>query len=113
MQYNLLHRFLIVNQVRGICVAKQRRGMLIKNTNTRPVDIEMKTRPLRLNPGQERFITAEEVRDTALREKLQVRAISIVRPSTEEEEVVLLQEIEEEKARLAEEEAEAEATEEE
>ena len=91
-------------------MAKQRRGMLIKNTNTRPVDIEMKTRPLRLNPGEEKLITADEVRDTALREKLQVRAISIVRPSTEVEEEALMQEIEEERARLQ---AEAEAAEEE
>ena len=90
-------------------MAKQRRGMLIKNTNTRPVDIEMKTRPLRLNPGQERFITADEVRDAALREKLQVRAVSIVRPSTEAEEDLLMKEIEEEKAKQA----EAEAAEEE
>ena len=80
-------------------MAKQRRGMLIKNTNTRPVDIEMKTRPLRLNPGQEKLITADEVRDAALREKLQVRAISIVRPSTEVEEDELMKEIEVEKAR--------------
>lgn len=91
-------------------MAKQRRGMLIKNTNTRPVDIEMKTRPLRLNPGEEKLITADEVRDTALREKLQVRAISIVRPSTEVEEEALLQEIEEARAKQQE---EAEAAEEE
>lgn len=85
---------------RGVCVAKQRRGMLIKNTNTRPVQIQMANRAMRLNPGEEKFITAEEVKDTALREKLQVRAISIVRPSTEAEEDVLRQEIEEERARL-------------
>lgn len=88
-------------KARGICVAKQRRGMLIKNTNTRAVDIEMKTRPLRLNPGEEKLITADEVRDAALREKLQVRAISIVRPSTEMEEDELMQLIEAEKARQA------------
>ena len=68
--------------------------MLIKNTNTRPVDIAMKTRPLRLNPGEEKFITPEEVRDDAIREKLQIRAVSIVRPSTEEEEELLMQELE-------------------
>ena len=80
-------------------MAKQRRGMLIKNTNTRPVDIKMKTRVLRLNPAEEKLITADEVRDAALREKLQVRAVSIVRPSTEVEEDELMKEIEEEKAR--------------
>ena len=87
-------------------MAKQRRGMLIKNTNTRPVDIEMKTRPLRLNPGEEKLITADEVRDSALREKLQVRAISIVRPSTEAEDGKLMKEIEEEKAKRQEAESE-------
>ncbi len=75
-------------------VSKQRRGMVIKNTNTRPVDIAMKTRPLRLNPGEEKPITAEEVRDSDLREKLQVRAISIVRPTTIEEEEALVRELE-------------------
>ncbi|MFK7848461.1 MAG: hypothetical protein AB8G77_24440 [Rhodothermales bacterium] len=82
--------------------------MLIKNTNTRPVDIEMKTRSLRLNAGEEKLITADEVRDAALREKLQIRAISIVRPSTEMEEDELMQLIEEEKARQAAAEAEEE-----
>ncbi len=75
-------------------ISKQRRGMVIKNTNSRPVDIAMKTRPLRLNPGEEKAVTAEEVRDGDLREKLQVRAVSIVRPTTIEEEEVLIREIE-------------------
>ena len=75
-------------------MAKNRRGMLIKNTNDRAVDIEMKTRTIRLNPGEEKFITADEVRDEQLRSRLQVRAVSIVRPSTEAEEDVLMQEIE-------------------
>ena len=69
--------------------------MLIKNTNLRPVDIEMKTRPLRLNPGEEKFITPDEVRDEAVREKLQIRAVSIVRPSTKEEEDELILQLEE------------------
>lgn len=67
-------------------MAKKRRGMIIKNTDDRPVDIQMATRRIRVKPGQEVIITAEEVRDTTLRENLQVRAISIVRPATEEEE---------------------------
>ena len=75
-------------------MAKNRRGMLIKNTNDRAVHIEMKTRDIRLNPGEEKFITAEEVRDEQLRAKLQIRAVSIVRPSTEEEEAELMKELE-------------------
>jgi len=66
--------------------------MLIKNTNPRPVKIVMATRTLVLQPGEEQLITADEVRDTVLREKLQVRAISIVRPATEAEEEALLRE---------------------
>jgi hypothetical protein len=71
-------------------MAKKRRGMIIKNTDDRPVEIQMATRDIRVNPGQEVVITAEEVRDSTLRQNLQVRAISIVRPATEEEEDELL-----------------------
>lgn len=63
--------------------------MLIKNTHARPVTIEMETRKITLNAGEEQFITAEEVRDASLRESLQVRAISIVRPSSDDEEADL------------------------
>ena len=38
-----------------------------------------------LGPGDEELLTAEEVLDTDLRAKLQVRAVSIVRPATDEE----------------------------
>ena len=65
---------------------RKRKGMLIKNTHSRPVDIEMASRTVRLNPGEEKLVTAEEVRDPVLRENLQVRAVSIVRPATDEEE---------------------------
>lgn len=75
-------------------MARARRGMIIKNTNDRPVDIEMATRRIRVHPGQERMITSDEVRDPALRAKLQVRAIAIVRPVTEEEEQQLRAELE-------------------
>ncbi len=54
----------------------------------------MATRQLTVHPGQERMITAEEVRDPTLRQSLQIRAISIVRPATEEEEIALRQELE-------------------
>lgn len=70
-------------------MAKKRRGMIVKNTNDRAVEIQMATRVLRVNPGEEQMITAEEVRDPNLRESLQVRSISIVRPVTEEEERTL------------------------
>lgn len=70
-------------------MAKTRRGMIIKNTNDRPVDIEMATRRITVDPGEETMITAQEVRDPMLRQKLQVRAISIVRPATEDEELQL------------------------
>lgn len=72
---------------------KTRRGMIIKNTNDRPVEIQMATRRITVHPGQEKMITAEEVRDPTLRQNLQVRAISIVRPATEEEEEALRQEL--------------------
>jgi hypothetical protein len=71
-------------------MAKKRRGMIIKNTDDRPVEIQMATRSIRVNPGDEVMITADEVRDATLRQSLQVRAISIVRPATEEEEEALL-----------------------
>ena len=67
-------------------MANKRRGMLIKNTDERPVEIRMTRRTITLAPGEEQFITSDEVRDPALRDKLQVRGISIVRPSTDEEE---------------------------
>lgn len=75
-------------------MAKTRRGMIIKNTDDRPVDIQMATRHIRIHPGEERMITADEVRDPTLRERLQVRAIAIVRPVTEEEEQQLRAEME-------------------
>ena len=75
-------------------MAKKRRGMIIKNTDDKAVEVSMKSRLLHVGPGEERAITAEEVRDPALRESLQVRAISIVRPVTEEEEEALREALE-------------------
>ena len=46
----------------------------------------MKSREIRLGPGDEALLTAEEVLDPELRAKLQIRAVSIVRPATDEEE---------------------------
>jgi hypothetical protein len=60
--------------------------MIIKNTHLKAVEIAMKSRTIVVEPGQELLLTAEEVRDPVLREHLQVRSVSIVRPATEEEE---------------------------
>lgn len=65
--------------------SRKRKGMIIKNTGGRPVEIDMETRTLVVGPGEEKMITAKEVRDPTLREVLQIRGISIVRPATEEE----------------------------
>jgi hypothetical protein len=59
--------------------------MLIKNLSERPLTIRMATRKLELDAGEEIAVTAEEVRDTVLREHLQVRTIAVVRPTTSEE----------------------------
>ncbi len=63
--------------------------MLIKNTNVRSVEVAMRTRKIVLAPGEEVMLTSEEVLDPELRAKLQIRAVSIVRPVTEEEEDAL------------------------
>jgi hypothetical protein len=63
--------------------------MLIKNTNTSSVTIKMSKRTILLGPGEEDLLTAEEVLDPDLRAKLQIRAVSIVRPATDEEEGVI------------------------
>ena len=73
---------------------RDRRGMLIKNTDDDPVRVPMATRILHIAPGEEKLITAEEVRDPVLRESLQLRAISIVRPATEEESDALQERLE-------------------
>lgn len=63
----------------------ERRGMIIKNVSEGPLDLQLDTRTVHLEPGQERPVTAVEVRDGRLREALQLRQIAIVRPTTEEE----------------------------
>ncbi len=63
----------------------ERRGMLVKNVTETTLDIRMLTRKLTFEPGEELLVTATEVRDTTLREHLQIRTIAIVRPSTDEE----------------------------
>ncbi|PSQ85738.1 MAG: hypothetical protein BRD42_07875 [Bacteroidetes bacterium QS_3_64_15] len=68
---------------------RDRRGMLIKNSGTAPVRVSMSSRLLRLDAGEEAFVTPEEVRDPRLREALQERSVSIVRPATAAEDEVL------------------------
>ena len=63
----------------------QRRGMLIKNVSERPLTLRLQARAIAMEAGEEVLVTAEEVRDAALREHLQVRSVAIVRPATEEE----------------------------
>lgn len=63
--------------------------MLIKNSGSQTVEISMASRDVELGPGEERFITPQEVLDPKLREALQVRDISIVRPATTEEDEAL------------------------
>ncbi len=75
-------------------MARDRRGMLIKNLSERPLTIRMATRKLELEAGEEIAVTAEEVRDTVLREHLQIRSIAVVRPTTNEENEQLEQELE-------------------
>lgn len=67
--------------------------MLIKNTGSKTVRVAMASRIVRLGPGQERFITPDEVRDPTLRESLQKRTISIVRPATPQEDEALREQI--------------------
>jgi len=68
---------------------RKRKGMLIKNTNPETVTIKMATRKITLAPGDEELVTAEEVLDESLRDHLQIRGVSIVRPALEEEEAEL------------------------
>ena len=80
-------------------MSRKRKGMIIKNTEERSVKITLATRTLVIRPGEEYALTADEVMDPILRENLQVRTISIVRPTTEAEEddvQRLLEELEEE-----------------
>ena len=70
----------------GKRMARRRKGMVIKNTDRTPVSLRLQTRVIEVGPGQELPITAEEVRDPDLRDKLQARELSIVRPISEEEE---------------------------
>jgi hypothetical protein len=67
--------------------------MLIKNVSERPVEIQMTTRTLKLKAGEIQLVTADEVRDSVLRQHLQVRSVAIVRPTTPDEEAAFLDEL--------------------
>lgn len=74
-------------------MARQRRGMWIKNTNDRSVELVLGTRTIPLEPGDEAAVTPDEVRDPSMREHLQIRTVVIVRPTTPEEEETLAAEL--------------------
>ena len=63
----------------------ERRGMIIKNVSEDPVDLRLQGRTVHLDAGEEKVVSAVEVRDAVLREALQVRRLAIVRPSTDDE----------------------------
>ena len=63
--------------------------MLITNNGSEEVRVSLASRMLRIGPGEEAFITPEEVRDPALRAALQERSIAIVRPATQDEDDAL------------------------
>jgi hypothetical protein len=69
---------------------KARRGIIIKNTHDYLVEPALATRLLTLEPGDEVALTPDEVRDPVMRESLQFRIVSIVRPTTKEEEKAIL-----------------------
>ena len=64
----------------------RRKGMIIKNTGRKAITVKMARRSLRLPPGGQAPITADEVLDEGLRGLLQVRELAIVRPITWAEE---------------------------
>lgn len=73
----------------GPMADRDRRGMLITNNETDPVQVSLSSRQLRLEPGEETFITPDEVRAPTLRDALQERSIAIVRPATPDEDKAL------------------------
>lgn len=60
--------------------------MLIKNISEQPLTIEMETRDLDMEAGEETMITPDEVLDPTFRHHLQIRSVTIVRPATQEDE---------------------------
>ena len=52
-------------------MSRKRKGVIVKNTEERSVEIKLTTRTLVIHPGQECALTADEVKDPVLRENLQ------------------------------------------
>ena len=71
----------------------ERRGMIIKNVSNQTLDLRLDTRTVSLAAGDERPVTAPEVKDPILRNALQMRTIAIVRPTTPEESEALDREL--------------------
>lgn len=63
----------------------ERRGMIIKNVSEDALDLRLDTRTIHMEPGDERPVSPVEVKDSALRQALQIRSIAIVRPTSSEE----------------------------
>ncbi len=74
-------------------MARQRKGMIIKNTDTEAMSVELETRILHLPPGGSRPVTSAEVMDPTLRDLLQTRQLAIVRPITQAEEFAIRREL--------------------
>ena len=61
--------------------------MIIKNADKEEKSVPLATRTLHLQPGETAVLASAEVMDPTLRDMLQVRALAIVRPLTEQEEI--------------------------
>ena len=59
--------------------------MVVKNVTEAPLTVRLSSRSFSLDPQGETVVSAEEVRDSAMRECLQLRTLAIVRPATEAE----------------------------
>ncbi|MCY4674302.1 MAG: hypothetical protein OXD43_11175 [Bacteroidetes bacterium] len=66
-------------------IARKRKGMIVKNTNKKPLSVKLKHREIGLPPGGTAPVTSDEVMEDAMRDLLQVRKLAIVRPLTEQE----------------------------
>ena len=72
---------------------RRRKGMIIKNADKVDKTVQLATRTLDLSPGETVALASAEVTDPALRDLLQVRALAIVRPLTDEEEIAIRDEL--------------------
>ncbi len=67
-------------------IVRQRKGMIIKNTNKQVISVKLSGREIQIPPGETTPVSSEEVMENTLRDLLQVRDLAIVRPLTEQEE---------------------------